>query len=108
LHVTHAATAQFAELPGPPINEEFLLEVTRFAIPTDEIPQRGAATLDSLGQDALDSLGQRYVARLGNRAGSASRVDAGGKQGFAGVNVADADHHGVIHDELLDRHALAT
>src|SRR5690606_19341475 len=37
--------------------------------------------------------------------GGTTRIDAGSEQRFAGVDVADAHHHGVVHDERLDRHA---
>ncbi len=66
---------------------------------------RRAAALDGDRQDPLDLLRQAQVARLGDAPGGLARIDAGGEQRFAGVDVADPDHHRVVHDERLDRHA---
>src|SRR5690554_2703093 len=107
LHFLQGAAALLAELARAPVDEQLLLEIAGLAVAADEVAQGGAAALDGDRQDALDLRGQALVARPGNRAGGLARIDAGGEQRLAGVDVADADHHRVVHDERLHRHAPA-
>src|SRR5690606_21985302 len=102
---TQGRTTVFTELTAATVDEQLLLEVARFAIPTDEVAQRSAAALDGTGQDAPDLFGQFQIARPRYRAGGATRVDPSGEQRLAGVDIAHSHHDRVIHDEGFDRHA---
>src|SRR5690606_35418542 len=104
-NLAQTCPATLAELPTTTIDEQFLLEVARLAVAADEIAQGGASALDGLGENLPDRLGELQVACPGNGPGGTTRIDAGGEQRFASVDVADAHHHGVVHDERLDRHA---
>src|SRR3990167_2016494 len=108
LEFTQGAAAVFAKLAAAPVDEQLLLEIARLAVTADEVTQGGAAALDGMGEDAFDLLGQGHVARPGNRTGLAARIDASGEQRFARIDIADPDHHGVVHDEGFDRHRTAT
>jgi len=99
--------AMGAGCAGPPIDLEPLGEVAGTAVLSLEVAKGGAALFDGGAEDRLDLLGQTPVTREGDAAGRAPGMDAGGEQGLAGVDIADADHRAGVHDEILDRGAAA-
>ena len=69
----------------------------------DEIAQGGAPAFDGLGEDCLHPFGQHREAFARDLSGGAQRRDPGGEQRFGRVDVADPDHHRLVHQEALDR-----
>src|SRR5690606_15607342 len=98
-NLAQGRAAALAEFAGPAVDEQLLLEVTRLAIATDEIAQRRAAALDGHRQDPPNLVAQFQVTRPRDVPGRTPRVDAGGEQRLARIDVADAHHHRVVHDE---------
>ena len=90
------------------IDEEALPEVTGIAIRIHVVPQRGAADLNGITEDAFDFSGQSLALRLRQFSGRFSRSDAGMEQGFARVNIAYADDMRRVHDEDLRGYFAAT
>src|SRR6185437_4519855 len=84
---------------GAAIDVQLAEEITRRAIGTQEVAQGGAAAVDRQGEDALHFHGESSVACTRDGASRTTRVDAGREQGLAGVDVAHADHHRVVHQE---------
>src|SRR5690606_10294376 len=83
------------------IHRQFLLEIPWRAIGRQEVAQGGAAALDRVGKYGADRIGEDAETLAGNAAGGAERVDAGLEQGFGGVDVADPDDDGLVHQEGL-------
>src|SRR3546814_703841 len=107
-NLTQRAAAVLAEFAGPPVDEQLLLKIAGLAIAADEIAQGRAATLDGHRQYPPDFLAQFQVTRSRDAPGRPPRIDPGGEQCLARIDVADAHHYRVVHDERLDRHAAAT
>ena len=94
-------------LAGAAIDAVLLLEIAGVAVAVDEIAQGAAARGDRQIQDVLHSRRQSGAAVLAQPSGCGFRADAGGKQRFVGVDVADADDDVAVHQELLDRGSAA-
>src|SRR6201991_5271664 len=95
--------ADLARFTRAAIREEFLVEVTRRTCGCEEVTQGRAATHDGVREDPLHSRRQLRVSLARDLAGGPSWIDAGGEQGLARADVADADDHRVIHQEGLHR-----
>lgn len=89
LHFPQARATDLAVLATATVDKQFLLEIPRLPIATNEIAQRGAAALDGGSEDAFDLDRQLQVTRPGNALGFAARIDAGGEQRFGRVDIAD-------------------
>src|SRR5690554_1051786 len=101
-YLGQAGSTLKAGLSGPAINKQLLLEIARLAITADKIPQSGTALLNGAGQHFFDFLHQCGVTLLADAARLAARINAGSKECFTGVDIANSHHHVVIHDKRLD------
>src|SRR6185312_7474852 len=99
--------AHATRFAGAAIDVQLAEEIARRAIGTEEVAQGGAAALDRQGEDALHFHGESSVACARDGASRTTRVDAGGEQGLAGVDIAHADHHRVVHQEQFHRRGAA-
>src|SRR5579885_2301668 len=99
--------AHEASLPFAAVDLQTGGESSRLAARVAIVAESRTAAADRLGQDTLgmdhDALG--LCAR--NPAGGAARTHPRPEQNLAGVDVADARHHVLIHQEIFDRHAPA-
>src|SRR6185312_6054860 len=95
--------AHATRFAGATIHVQLAEEITRCTIGTEEVAQGGAPALNCQGEDALHLQREPHVARARNGTSGAAWVDAGGEQGLAGVDIAHADHHRVVHQEQLHR-----
>ena len=84
------------------VDAEGLFEVAGFAAFVEEIAQGGAAHFDGGGEDFADGGREAFEAREADFASGEGGADAGHEEGFAGVDVADADDAVAVHDEGLD------
>ena len=67
------------------------LEFTGHAVGVAKITQRRATQRQRTGQRLAHRPGEALAARAADLVAAGARVDAGGKQGLAGVDVARAD-----------------
>ncbi len=99
--LNRAATAQ-AGFATAAIDEIGLLEVARLALAIHEIPQGTATSGNGSDQGVLYRGRQQGATRLRQTAGGETRIDAGVKQGFVRVDIADADDLMGIHEQVFD------
>ena len=85
------------------VDIEFLFEVARVAVLTNKVTQGGASLVDGFLQHLFDLHTQLGKPSGGDVTRLSPGVDAAAEQGLAGVDIADANDHLVIHDVLLDR-----
>src|ERR1700693_663267 len=79
------------------------LEVAGGAVTVDVVPQGASALCDRVGKRLADGLAQSSHPCARDAVGGTRRANTGAEQGFVGVDVADANDHGVIHKSELDR-----
>ena len=84
------------------VDVELLAEVTRIAIGADIVPQRRTAHLDRKIEHRLDRAYQARKLRSLQPPCNAAWIDPGTEQGFARVDVADADDDLAVQQQLLD------
>ena len=65
------------------------MEIPRLAVAAAEIAQGGAAGLDGAVKCVTNGQSQPPALDAGNFFGAPRRSNAGGEQGFVGVNIAD-------------------
>src|SRR5262245_51146379 len=94
---TDGRSAYLARFARAPVCIELLVEVTRRTVGREEVAQCRAATRDGVGEDAFHFGGELRIAFARHLACRSAWIDAGGEQGFARVDIADADDHGVVH-----------
>src|SRR6202023_719878 len=81
------------------------LELAAAPLAVGEVLERGAALGDGAPQHRDGRPGDALPARGTDAAHRARRVDAGGEERLAGVDVAEADDDGGVHEERLHRPA---
>lgn len=94
--------AYVAGLAAAAVHIEGLLEITGAAFGADKVAQGGAALLDGLLQQAFDVGDEVLRVVLTQAVAGAAWVDAGKKQGFVGVDIADADDKMRVHQHGFD------
>ena len=99
--------AASARLPAAPVNAQFVHEIARPPIASDEVPERRAAALDRALQSRLDRIGKRRQPWPGQAARRDPRPDARDEKRLVGVDVANAHHHAGVHEERLDGDSAA-
>src|SRR5579862_4585036 len=83
------------------------LELAASSLAVGEVVERGAALRDGAPEHRDGRAGEALPARGSDAAHRACRVDAGGEEGLAGVDVAEADDDAGVHEERLHRPAPA-
>src|SRR6185312_4492857 len=95
-------TASAAALTIAFIDVELLAEGAGIAVGAHVITQCRAAGADRGAEGGAHGAQQARAIALGEPAGAATRMDAGAKQGLAGVDVADARDQPGVHQYLFD------
>src|SRR5690606_4597286 len=80
-----------------PVDVQVLAEITGFPVPAVKVPQGRTACLDRTFEYGADGFREQQRARQGDAVGAPLRVYAREEQGFACIDVADADYHGGVH-----------
>ena len=106
-HDRHRTFATSAGLSIATVYFELLLKITGLSISAEIVSQSCSASGNRVLQHELDGSDKRVVPVCSNTTRGAARMNTGKEQGFAGVNVADADDDFCVHDELLDGHSTA-
>jgi hypothetical protein len=78
------------------------LKATLFAVGIDIIPQRAAAMVDGAAENELDGAVKANDLLPGEPIGRSGGVNAAVKEGFIGVDIADAGHEALIEQGGLD------
>lgn len=94
--------AGVASLGFPVVDAQGLFEVTRLAVLVEEVPQGGAAHFDGGGENLANGGGESFETWEADFAGGEGGANAGHKQGFTGINVANADDTMAVHDQGFD------
>jgi len=89
-------------LAGAAVGEILLLKIPRAAVGMNEVTQAAATGCDGGKERFLDDGHEALQARERNLACRRTRVDAGAKQAFGCIDVADADNAVAIHERWLD------
>ncbi len=97
-----ACTAGGTGLAGAVINAEVLAEIARRSVLAQEIAQGRAALANRVFEHVPDGVRQSGQALGCDARGRPGGVDSGHKEGFAGVDVADADHGARVHQSFFD------
>ena len=96
------AAASAAGQALAPVHRRFELEITRFALCIGKVFERAAADFYCPRQHRAYGGVQSGGARQANAFGPGARADAGHKQGFASVNIANTDYQLATQQHLLD------
>ena len=94
-----AAGAGFA---AAAVHFVFLLEIAAVAGAVGEVAQGAAACLYGAAQDLFGGPDECFAFGLGEGVGGAKRGYGSLKQAFVGIDVADADNGGVVHQGGFD------
>ena len=89
-NAANRCAADQARLAGAEVDFVFELEKALLSGRIDIVRNRGTSRGDRLPQYSLDGVAQPLEFLRGQAAGLASRANAGAKQAFIGVNVADS------------------
>ncbi len=101
----HRCIASMARQAFAAIDPCAELKVPRTAVGTGEVAQGATSLIYRQLQHLLNGPVQSERPWLANAMGRRGRPDAGKKQGFGSINIADADHQTPRQQHLLDRHA---
>src|SRR5689334_1853395 len=88
-----------ARLTLPPVDEKLILERAPRAVDMPEVVDRSALGLDPSRERRFDRIAQPLPLWPGEPPGLPQRVDPGAKQGFVGVDVADARDPALVEQE---------
>lgn len=95
--------AYSAGLFGAIVNQMLQLEITAVAAAINIVAQGAAAGVNGSLKCLLYCQLQTLAALFADAVGCGCRVNAGAEQGFAGVDVANANQQLAVHDDLFDR-----
>src|SRR3989304_1407590 len=87
------------------IAQKVVLEMPRLSVAADVIAQTRAAGIDRKRERFLDLDREHLAAGEADAPRRRLRIDAGAKQRFAGVDIADPGDQMAVHQRLLDRNA---
>src|SRR5580698_5296832 len=96
------ATADTAGAARTLVHVQPLAEIAGTAVGADVIAQRGAAGTDGCIERGAHRTHQAHAVGARQPPCATPRTDARAKQGFAGVDVADAGDQPPVHEHLLD------
>ena len=100
-HARDGAAADPAGLPGPAIDQKLQLKEAGFPPAVEKIGHRGAALGDGRFQDAPGLFQHPAPVLQGEPGHGGGGMQPGGKENFAGVNVADAGQDPGVHEKVF-------
>jgi hypothetical protein len=86
----------------PPIHLELLLMISRVSIAIDKIPQSGAAIFNPFFQDFRNGFKKALLLYLAQRSNLPGRMNAGCKESFIGINVANSCYKALVQQQRFD------
>ena len=94
--------ANHAGLSGALVNAVLHLEKSPAAFRVHVIGNRRTSRVDGIGEHIDDGPVQAAGALGGEAVGKSQRMDTGAKQGFIGIDIADAPDEGLVEQQGLD------
>lgn len=102
-HMLEFAAAAATGRSSATIDIEALSEIAGLASAADKVTQRRAPLGDGCGKYILGSRGEPVIALAADAPGCSPRVDSRQKQRFAGIDIAHANDHSIVHQKRLHR-----
>ena len=101
-------SALLARLTGPSVNHQLLRKVAGIAGFIHEITQCRSTSLDCVAEHFFDLVDQGFETCERYAVAGTSRMNAGGKERFGGVDVTDTDDDLAVHDQAFDRCSMGS
>ena len=86
----------------PAVHRIFLLEIAAFTVAVDKVAQRAAAGFNRTLQHGLDHFHQGGAFFFLDLVRRAVWQDARSEQAFVRIDIAHADHDGIVHQGQFD------
>lgn len=106
-HPANGRLAAAAGLGSPLVNTVFKLKKTTLSVGADVVGDRRTTQKDGVGEDFAQRQPEPFKLNKRQAVGPSPRANAGIKEAFIGIDIADACKQGLVEQSCLDRQAPA-